>query len=179
MASEARFDWIVATMEVRPADHILEIGAGTSPSVAHLAAVLTSGRVTAIDRSATAVARSAKRHAALIDSGRLRLLPIALEDLRPADVLSEAVPAFDKILAVNVNLFWTRSPATELALIRQLLSPGGSLYLTYGYGDPDGADTSPKPLPGKLSGHLQAAGFDAHAVSSGDLLCVIATPRAH
>ncbi|WP_067531052.1 SAM-dependent methyltransferase [Nocardia crassostreae] len=178
MASDARFDWLVTTMAVRPADRILEIGAGSGPSVAYLAAPLRTGSVTAVDRSATAIARSTKRHAALIDSGRLRLFPIALEALRPEDVLNTAVPAFDKVLAVNVNLFWTRGPATELALIRRLLAPGGALFLAYGYGDPDGADTSPKPVPDTVSGYLEAAGYDVRVVSSGDLLCVIATPGA-
>lgn len=176
MAAEARFDWIVEVMDIRSGDRILEIGAGSSLSVEYLAAPLTNGYVVAIDRSATAVARSAKRHAALVDSGRVRLLDAALEKLRPEDVLDGDGRRFDKILAVNVNLFWTRRPTTELALIRDLLTPTGTLYLVYGYGDPDAPSTSPKPVPGKLSDHLEQSGFTTKTHASGDLLCVTATP---
>ncbi|WP_306364601.1 trans-aconitate 2-methyltransferase [Nocardia sp. CC227C] len=176
MAGTARFEWIVGIMGIRAEDRILEVGAGSSPSVAYLAAPLTTGRVVAIDRSATAIARSAKKHAALVESGRVRLLQVALEDLRPEDVRENGT-GFDKILAVNVNLFWTRDPTPELATIRELLDPGGALYLMYGYGDP-GADTasSPKPLPGRLSEHLRGAGFDIRTRASGDLLGIAATP---
>lgn len=173
--ADARFEWIVEIMRPRADDRILEIGAGSGPSVAYLAAPLRSGYVVAVDRSATAIARSAKRHAALIDSGRVRLLQAALEELRPEDVLDGGI-RFDKVLAVNVNLFWTRNPSTELALIRDLLTPHGSLYLSYGYGDPGAhTSTSPKPLPGKLSRHLGEAGFRTETRSSGDLLCITAT----
>lgn len=176
MAAEARFDWIVEVMGIRSGDRILEIGAGSSPSVEYLAAPLTSGCVVAIDRSATAIARSTKRHAALVDSGRVRLVEAALEKLQPEDVLDSDGHRFDKILAVNVNLFWTRSPAAELALIRSLLTPTGTLYLVYGYGDPDAPSTSPKPVPTKLSEPLEQSGFSTETRASGDLLCVTATP---
>ncbi|MFI6870405.1 SAM-dependent methyltransferase [Nocardia sp. NPDC050406] len=170
---DARFEWIVEVMGVRPDDRILEIGAGASPSVEYLAAPLRGGCVVAIDRSATAIARSAKRHAALVDSGRVRLRHLALEDLRPDDVRD----TFDKILAVNVNLFWTRRPTAELATIRALLAPRGALHLAYGYGDPGTRhpSTSPKPVADKLSEHLEEAGFTTETRFSGDLLCVTAT----
>ncbi|NNH71662.1 class I SAM-dependent methyltransferase [Nocardia uniformis] len=176
MATEARFDWIVETMDIRSGDRILEIGPGSSPSVRYLAAPLESGHVIAIDRSATAIARSTEKHAALIDSGRVRLVEAALEQVLPEDVLDDG-RRFDKILAVNVNLFWTRRPTTELARIRDVLAPTGTLYLVYGYGDPaDHTSASPKPLPGKLAEYLRESGFDTETRSCGDLLCITATP---
>ncbi len=176
MAGTARFEWIVRIMGIRAEDRILEVGAGSSPSVAYLAEPLTTGQVVAIDRSATAIARSRKKHAALIDSGRVRLLHLALEELRPKDV-RDGGTGFDKVLAVNVNLFWTRDPTPELTLIRELLNPGGALYLVYGYGEPGaGTSSSPKPLPGKLSEHLRGAGFEVRTRASGDLLGIVATP---
>ncbi|MEV0337827.1 class I SAM-dependent methyltransferase [Nocardia sp. NPDC050713] len=108
------------------------------------------------------------------DPGRVGLVHAELTELRPEQVLDDfGIDAFDKILAVNVNLFWTKRPTAELALIRRLLAQGGVLYLCYGYGDPDGAAASPKPPPARLGEHLAQAGFTERTVASGDLLCVI------
>lgn len=181
MATDTRFDWIAETMHLRPEDRILEIGPGSSDSIAYLAARLDSGCIVGVDRSATAIARAARRHAALIDCGKVHLLHAGLEKLDRARVLAKIGPAtsgFDKVVAVNVNLFWTKRPAAELALIRQVLVPDGTLYLFYGYGQPDdNTCTSPKPAPGHLIDYLSGAGFDGATVSSGDLLGVVATPR--
>ena len=88
-------------------------------------------------------------------AGRASFRTVALEDLGPAD-LPEAGRGFDTVFAMNVNLFWVRSPARELELIRALLRPGGTLSLFFGYGTPgQGAAT----VPGALLGHLEAGGF--------------------
>ncbi|WP_280261363.1 class I SAM-dependent methyltransferase [Nocardia wallacei] len=173
VASTERFEWIADLMSVRPNDLILEIGAGSSPSVAHLAARLTTGRIVAADRSETAVRRSAERHAALIDSGRLRLLHAALEQLPTAPDLEGL--AFDKVLAMNVNLFWTRPCARELTFIHNVLTPDGALYLCYGYGTPTTTrPESPKPPPAQLTHNLTTSGFTTELHPSGDLLTLIA-----
>ncbi|WP_141807502.1 class I SAM-dependent methyltransferase [Nocardia bhagyanarayanae] len=216
---DARFPWFADTMTLGRADRVLEIGPGASPSLSLLAERVPEGRVIAVERSATAVARAAERlraaghdpsvhgaasgegtparsasttrtaargastgrtapregAAAQGDPGRIGLVQAELTKLRPEQVLDDfGIDAFDKILAVNVNLFWTKRPTAELALIERLLAPGGGLYLCYGYGDPDGASSSPKPPPGRLGEHLTAAGFTVRTVASGDLLCVIA-----
>jgi cyclopropane fatty-acyl-phospholipid synthase-like methyltransferase len=181
MAADTRFDWIAETMHVRPDDQILEIGPGSSDSIACLAARLDGGRIVGVERSATAIARAAKRHAALIDCGKVHLLRAGLEKLDRSRVLAEIEPAtggFDKVVAVNVNLFWTKRPTAELALIRQVLAPDGTLYLFYGYGQPGGhTSAGPKPAPGHLIDYLATAGFDGATVSSGDILGVVAKPR--
>ncbi|WP_067722980.1 SAM-dependent methyltransferase [Nocardia yamanashiensis] len=178
MARESRFEWIADTMDLRPGDHVLEIGAGSSPSVTYLSARLPRGRITVVDRSPTAIARSAKKHAALLDSGMLRVLEAEFGQLRPETLLDRPGDRFDKILAVNVNLFWTGPATTELALIRDLLAADGTLYLVYGYGTPESSDhPSPRPTSARLSDSLSAAGFRVHVITSGDLLCAIAAPR--
>ncbi|WP_040773843.1 SAM-dependent methyltransferase [Nocardia pneumoniae] len=177
MAVDQRFNWIVRTMDVRPADRVLEIGPGSSESIACLAAKVTDGTIVGVERSATAIARARKKHAAELDSGRVRLVHAELTSVDPDRLLFEIGPEarrFDKILAVNVNLFWTKKPSAELALIRRLLAPGGTLCLYYGYGTADAPEpTSPKPAPGKLTEYLTEADFDVRLISSGDLLGLI------
>lgn len=177
MAVDQRFTWIVRTMDVRPADRVLEIGPGSSESVACLAEQASDGTIVGLERSATAIARARKKHAAQLDSGRVRLVHADLANVDPDRLLGEigdGTQGFDKILAVNVNLFWTKKPSAELALIRRLLAPGGTLCLYYGYGTPDASEpASPKPTPGKLTEHLAEAGFEVRVISSGDLLGLI------
>jgi hypothetical protein len=50
----------------------------------------------------------------------------ALQDVDPTRLLR-----FDKVFAININLFWTRPAQGELALVRQLLCDDGRLDLFY------------------------------------------------
>ncbi|WP_280234828.1 class I SAM-dependent methyltransferase [Nocardia cyriacigeorgica] len=178
MAHDARFLWFRRIIDPAPGDRLLEIGPGSSDSLAVLAESLDTGCIIGIDRSATAVERAAKRHAALIESGRVRVRQLALEELTRERTAELAPAGFDKILAVNVNAFWTRNPTAELAVLREALAPGAALYLFYGYGEPgERTSTAPTTTPRNLIDHLTGAGFDVGTVTSGDLLGVIATPR--
>jgi SAM-dependent methyltransferase len=118
-----RIRWAVQVLAPAPGDHLLEIGCGPGVAVAAICRQLAGGRVVAIDRSATAIARAGRRNADCLASGRAVLRTTALEDLGPSD-LPGTGHGFDKVFAMNVNLFWVRSPARELDLIRALLRPG-------------------------------------------------------
>lgn len=180
MARDERFRWFTEIVDPRPDDRILEIGPGSSDSPAHLAARLDTGHIVGVDRSATATARAGKKHAALIAAGRLRLVTAALEELTRERLLGPDATdsgGFDKILAVNVNLFWTRDATAETRLLRTWLAPGGTLYLFYGYGNPGtSAPVGPRPDPREITEHLTAGGFTVRTVTSGELLGLIAEP---
>ena len=64
----------------------------------------------AVDRSATAIGRAARRAAACVAAGKAVLRTAALESLTPDDLL-DGREGFDKVFAMNVNLFWVRAPA--------------------------------------------------------------------
>jgi len=169
-----RIRWAVDVLAPGPDEHLLEIGCGPGVAVALICERLAGGRIVAIDRSATAIARATSRNAQNIASGRAVLRTAALEQLTPAD-LPGARTRFDKVFAMNVNLFWTRSPARELDLIRTLLAPGGALYLFYGYGSPPGASAAPR-VPGTLVEHLAEHGFTAEITPGPGVVCVRASP---
>jgi SAM-dependent methyltransferase len=89
---------------------------------------LAGGVITAIDRSATAVARARRRNRGNIAAGRARIEQRALAD---ADFRREPLEGpFGKAFAVNVNAFWT-APSPSFAAVRRALPVGGRLYLAY------------------------------------------------
>jgi SAM-dependent methyltransferase len=161
----------VGVLAPAPGDHLLEIGCGPGVAVAVICQRLTAGRIVAIDRSATAVARATRRNADCVAAGRAIVRTVALEDLGPAD-LPEAGRGFDTVFAMNVNLFWVRDPARELALIRALLRPGGTLALFYGYG----TEGQPATVPDALLAHLTAGGFTTEVRTGPSVAGVVARP---
>lgn len=80
---------------------------------------------------------------------------------------------FDKVFAINVNLFWVRPAGTELRLVKRLLRPGGVLHLIY---DPPGqqqADRVAKAVTAALANH----GLEARVTTGGpSLRCITARP---
>ncbi|MFC6019466.1 class I SAM-dependent methyltransferase [Plantactinospora solaniradicis] len=162
-----RLRWAVQTMDVAPGDHLLEIGCGTGVAISLVCDRLVDGTITAIDRSASAIRQAEQRNLRYVSTGRAVIRLGTLED---SDLDGER---FDKIFAVNVNLFWVRSPARELAIVKRLLKPTGRLYLCY---EPPGADRAAE-LAQRLPVVLAEHGFDSNTVTStttrsGSLLCV-------
>jgi ubiquinone/menaquinone biosynthesis C-methylase UbiE len=147
----------VDLLEVGPDDRVLEVGPGPGASLALICARLRGGSVTAVDRSASAVAAIRRRLPDELASGRLAVLQSDLADLGLAD------QSIDKALAVNVNVFWTGTAEPELAAIRRVLRPDGVLCLYY---EPPSADRMPA-LEAAVTANLAAAGFTARAVRDG------------
>jgi SAM-dependent methyltransferase len=179
MAVPERVRWAVEQLDPGPDEQLLEIGCGPGVAVALTCERLTGGRIVAIDRSATAIGRATRRNAEHIAAGKAVLLTMALEDLQPADVLAGA-ERFDKVFAMNVNLFWVRSPTRELDLLKRLLRPGGALYLFYGYGErpQPGMDVeNAARVPEALTRHLAESGFTVEVQPGPGVVCVVATPR--
>ncbi|MFZ5675900.1 MAG: class I SAM-dependent methyltransferase [Pseudomonadota bacterium] len=116
-----RIGWAVETLAVRPADAVLEVGCGRGLAVSLIAPQLRGGRILAIDRSATAVAAARRGWET---AGQASFRHAALADLGGTE------GSFDKIFAINVNLFWT-DPRNELPVVRKLLKTTGRLFLFY------------------------------------------------
>ncbi|HEX8629057.1 MAG TPA: class I SAM-dependent methyltransferase [Catenuloplanes sp.] len=162
-----RIRWAVRTLAVAPTDRLLEIGCGGGVAVALICPLLTTGTIVAIDRSATMTARARQRNAAHLHTGRASIRTAEFATTGPA---CDAGP-FDKIFAVNVNLFWTAPARTELALARDLLAPGGTLHLYY---QPPGERVA--ELTERLTDALTGSGFTTRATRSGSTLGVVARP---
>src|SRR5688572_10376059 len=101
-----RLLWAVEILDVEPNDHLLEIGCGHGAAVSLICERLTTGTITAIDRSQTMIDAASKRNQEWVTAGKATFQAAALKD---ADF---GGTRFNKIFAVNVSLFWT-PPANE------------------------------------------------------------------
>lgn len=112
-------------MDVQPTDQILEIGCGPGHAAELICSRLTKGKLFAIDRSESGVDRTKRRGKRFIEAGRLTVRQIDLATLRVP------VRRLDKVYAFNVNLFWVRDCADEVALLHERVVPGGAVYLFF------------------------------------------------
>ncbi len=148
-----RIRWAVDLMEVRPDDQVLEIGCGPGAGAEAICERLETGRLFAIDRSESGVDRTRRRNQKHVDAGRLTVRQIDLATLRVP------VKRLTKVFAFNVNLFWVRDCADEVALLHERVVPGGAVYLFY--------EARPELVPEivrKASAALTAAGFRVSVV---------------
>jgi SAM-dependent methyltransferase len=144
-----RHRWAVETLAVMPDERLLEVGCGHGVAVSLICEQLTSGTITAIDRSPAMIERAAERNREQVDSGKAVFYAAALDR---ADLGDER---FDKVFAFNVSLFW-KHPAHALAAVRKLLAPMGTLYLFH---QPPAWKEPPDRFAARLSEILRADGF--------------------
>jgi trans-aconitate methyltransferase len=144
-----RIVWAVDVMNVQPDDNILEIGCGPGYGAELICERLETGKLFAIDRSESGVDRTKRRCAKYVEAGRLTVRQIDLATLRVP------VKRLTKVFAFNVNLFWVRDCADEVALLHERVLPGGAVYLFYDAKQPELVPT----IVTKASAALTKAGF--------------------
>ena len=120
-----RIRWAVDLMDVKPDDNVLEIGCGPGYGAELICQRLETGKLFAIDRSESGVDRTKRRCAKYLETGRITVRQIDLATLRVP------VKRLTKVFAFNVNLFWVRECADEVALLHERVLPGGAVYLFY------------------------------------------------
>ena len=149
-----RLMWAVELMDPQPGDNILEIGCGPGAGAELICARLTTGKLFAIDRSESGVDRTRRRNQKYVDAGRLTVRQIDLATLRVP------VKRLHKVFAFNVNLFWVRKCADEVALLHERVLPGGAVYLFYETKQPELVPNIVK----KASAALTEGGFRVSVV---------------
>lgn len=144
---------VLDRLDVRPGDHVLEVGSGTGHALREVARRASGGRVLGVDASELMVelARARNRGAVEVWAGDIGALPIG-----------EA--AFDRIFSVHCIYFWPDVDAV-LRKLAAALKPGGSLVLAF---RPAGDDIPARfrdpmyrfPDPRELEDVLRRAGLD-------------------
>ena len=150
----ARIRWAVDIMDLQPNDHVLEIGCGPGAGAELICSRVSTGKVFAIDRSESGVDRTKRRCAQYVEAGRLTVRQIDLATLRVP------VKRLTKVYAFNVNLFWVRDCADEIALLHERVLPGGAVYLFFEATRPEQVPT----IVEKASGALAQGGFRVSVV---------------
>jgi len=117
-----RYRWASDIMDIAPSDRILEVGCGNGTMASLICERLTTGRIVAIDRSATMIARAEAKNRQHVASGRASFHTVSI------DGFDAQRRHFDVAFAINVNVFWME-PTTELGVIGQALAPEGSVFL--------------------------------------------------
>ncbi|MFY9641098.1 MAG: class I SAM-dependent methyltransferase [Rhodomicrobium sp.] len=115
----------IDTLQIEPANKVLELGFGPGSAIRAIAAAATQGRVLGIDRSAEMLAQASRRNRRAIEAGRVELR------LGRFDSLPWPSGTMDKILAVNVVYFFNEN-ADEIREAWRILRPGGlmAVYAT-------------------------------------------------
>lgn len=123
-----RIRYAVEGLGLYPDSRVLEVGGGSGVAAALMLPVLRDGPgfLLGIDRSRTATAAASARNADAVAVGTAAFVTGALADLDPG-----AHEPFDRVLAVNVNAFWTAPALEELAVLRRALHPEAELHLVY------------------------------------------------
>jgi SAM-dependent methyltransferase len=151
---------------------VLEVGCGHGVAVSLVCERLTTGRITAIDRSAKMIERATRRNHEHVVHGRAVFKTTPLEH---ADFNDEQ---FDKIFAFNVAPFWVQ-PRDAFAVARRHLAPDGAIHLFW-----DARHTpsrSGQDLADRLSERVRLAGVPVTQILIEDLrpvpaVCVITRP---
>lgn len=166
--ADDRIQWAVDMLEVAPSDLILEIGCGHGSAVSLISERLKDGMITAIDQSEKMIRIAKKKNAECESSGKVKFMT---SEFRKAEL---GQSRFDKIFAVNVNMFWMNAEH-ELKIIRERLLPNGAVYL---FNQPPVADKL-RIIAERTSHNLTNAGFRIKQSIVGNqipvpVLCVIA-----
>ena len=115
-----RLLWASRHLALDDSADLLEVGCGHGILTGLVCERLAAGSLVAIDRSARMIAAAQKRNAAHVAAGRISFHVAELADANFGG------RHFDRIFAVNVNVFWI-DPRRELEAVRRLLKPGPGL----------------------------------------------------
>lgn len=111
-------------LQLRPADHVLEVGFGGGYLLKQILGTLAEGPVCGVDASLAIVRHGRKRFARDIRLGRLHLAHA------PVEKLPYATGQFNKVCSVNSIFYWDDFPG-GIGEIHRVLAPGGLLVLTF------------------------------------------------
>lgn len=119
-----RNEWTLDLLDLKPTDHLLEVGFGPGIAIEKASKVVTNGLIVGIDHSETMLSQARKRNAAAIKDSRVKLYLGSVETLPTFD------QPFDKIGSANVVQFWV-DPVSNFKKLRTLLTPRGIIATTY------------------------------------------------
>jgi ubiquinone/menaquinone biosynthesis C-methylase UbiE len=146
-----RSEWVLALLDLKPTERVLEIGFGPGADIQR--ASRHAAFVAGIDHSEVMVHQASSRNSRAIAEGRVEL------KLGTAGELPYPEANFDCIFAINVAQFWKDLPKT-FAELRRVLKPGGRILLAVQPRNKGASDETARQVGSGLAKTLAAAGFD-------------------
>jgi len=120
----ARIKWAIELLELEKQHNVFEIGCGSGVAAQHICAKLGRGTYLGVDQSAAAAKAALERTNGYVRGGRamIRNERFNAESHEPA--------LFDRVLAVNVNLFWSDEGAA-MRDVRRIMHIKSRAVLVY------------------------------------------------
>jgi ubiquinone/menaquinone biosynthesis C-methylase UbiE len=140
-------------LDIRANDYVLEIGFGPGLAIERAAARATHGKVVGVDHSDLMLRQAARRNSAAIVAGNVEL------HCAPAEKLPAFGQAFDKVLAVNVFMFW-REPVEILRALRRVMNRGATIALTLQPRQRGATIKDTMAVAERMAASLQVAGYN-------------------
>jgi SAM-dependent methyltransferase len=151
-SNRRRNAWAVSLLDVQRDDRVLEIGFGPGIAIKELSARAPEGHVCGLDHSPVMVQQAARRNAEAVRRGQVDLRLGSVDELPDFDA------PFDKVLAVNVTLFWDR-PVELLGNLRRVLRTSGRIAIAFQPRGPGATDEAATRTGQELVAALRDAGF--------------------
>lgn len=147
-----RIDWTLELLDLKPTDHVLEVGFGPGIAIEKTSHLASEGLIVGIDHSATMLHQANKRNADPIQRGLVKL------HLGTIDSLPTYLQPFDIIYSVNVVQFWDNAEK-QFALLYDLLSSDGKIATTYMPRHSGATNADAQNTADEIAIALQAVGF--------------------
>lgn len=119
-----RANWTFEKVNVKPSDHILEIGYGPGVTFKRIAGMLTDGFIAGIDHSELMLKQASSWNKRLLKAGKAELKLGTVGDLNYPE------NSFDTIFGSNVHFFWD-NPVNEFRKLISILKPGGRIVMVF------------------------------------------------
>jgi len=157
MKNGERSEWVFSLLDLKPEDHVLEIGFGSGADL--LRASRVAAFVAGVDHSDVMVRQATRRNAAAIRDGRVQV------QIGSANRLPYPEAHFHKIFAINSAQFWKDSVST-LTELGRVLKPGGWAALAVQPRSKGATEDHAHQAGRGLSDAMKRAGFsDVHCES--------------
>jgi SAM-dependent methyltransferase len=131
---------------------VLELGFGPGIAVRRAAELASRGGVAGVDHSELMLRQARRRNAKAVEAGRVDLRLGSVERLPDFGV------RFDKVLAVNVYMFWSE-PVSVLRGVLAAMKPGAMLALTFQPRRRGATEEDTQAGAARMASSLREAGF--------------------
>jgi len=167
-----RNSWTVSLLDIKPEDHVLEIGYGPGVGLQKAAMHVESGSVTGVDHSNVMFEQASAKNREAVLSEKMKLIVGTIDDLRPIK------KSYNKCFSANVFQFWD-DPVGEFSNLREVLSPGALLATTFMPRNSKPTKEDTRRMAKKIEDALDQSGFKNarffyRTFNDVDAVCVLA-----